>query len=422
MKKGITIAVLLFIVVALADAGNDLTLTYSQLKGSRVIRTLVNTDKIAYGFDIRQARNGTFTLEAPPFLTGIIDGRIRIGEIRDSGLFTLMINPMDNSIHRHGFNEGGNFKDISNPTLDPHMSGVAFSSEQIDIVSIGPVFNPQSPLGFGVIVGSVNAFAGILLATQNERTLASVAQKYQVNWEQLGTGRRMIFSILGASAVAKTGFCTLDGQLFVQNAWDLYLGGGTTSGWDVKASADLISISVSRKLGGTGVKLKRLSDDESPMDSIRLGVKISEGKDCGTCMKLQYGSDTYSIPVYGGNSQKRELSLAVTASYGIFCIKADNRILYDIDRGKSASTDYVISFEDKGMNIQAGFTLNRPYGQMPVAVDGELKVTAPHATLTITAEKTTLEMSWEKTIDDMTFKATVNQDRLITASLKFTAL
>ena len=100
MKKRTAISVLLLIVVVLAHAGNDLTLTYSQLKNSRVIRTMVNTDRVAYGFSVRQDRSGTFTLEAPPFLTGNFDGRIRIGEIRDSGLFTMMINPMDNSIRR----------------------------------------------------------------------------------------------------------------------------------------------------------------------------------------------------------------------------------------------------------------------------------------------------------------------------------
>ena len=422
MKKRITVSVLLLTVVVLAHAGNDLTLTYSQLRNSRVIRTLVNTDQIAYGFSVRQDRSGTFTLEAPPFLTGNFDGRIRIGEIRDSGLFTLMLSPMDNSIRRHGFNKGGNFQDISSPTYNPRMSGIVFSFEHMDLISLSPVFNPQSPLGFGAIIGNSNAFAGVLLASRNERTMASAARKYQVNWEQLGTGHRMIFSILGVSARADTGFCTLDGQLFVRNAWDRYLGGGTTSGWDLLVSTDLISASVSRKLGGTGVKLKRLSDDESPMDSIRLNVEISSEDDPATSLKLQYASDTYSVPVYGGNSQKKELSLAVTASYRIFSIKSDNRILYDIDRGKIASTDYTISLEHNEMEIRAGFTLNRPDGQSPVAVNGELKVSAPHATLKITGGKTTLEMSWEKTIDDMTFKATVNQDRLITASLKFTAL
>lgn len=422
MKKRTTISVLLFIVVVLAHAGNDLTLTYSQLKNSRVIRTLVNTDRIAYGFSVRQDRSGTFTLEAPPFLTGNFDAVIRIGEIRDSGLFTLMLSPMDNSNRRHGFNKGGNFQNISSPTYNPRMSGIVFSFEHMDLISLSPVFNPQSPLGFGAIAGNHNAFAGILLASQNERTMASAARKYQVNWEQLGTGRRMVFSILGVSARAETGFCTLDGQLFIQNAWDRYLGGGTTSGWDLEVSTDLIAASASRKLGGTGVKLKRLSDDENPMDSVRIGVEISSGKDSGTGFRLQYCSDTYNVPVYGGSSQKRELSLAMTAYYGIFSIKADNRILYDTDRGKTASTDYIISLDDKEMTVQAGFTLNRPDGQAPVAVDGELKVSAPHATLVVTGGKTTLEMSWEKTMDDMTFKATVNQDRLITATLKFSGL
>lgn len=422
MKKRITITILLLFGVALAHAGNDLTLSYTQLKNSRVIRALVDTDEVVYSFSVRQDRGGSFSLEAPPFLTADIDGMIRIGELRDSGLFTLMLSPMEHGIHRHGFNKGGNFQNISSPTLRPRMSGIVFSFDHIDFISLSPVFNPQSPLGFGIIAGNRNAFAGFLVAGQNERTLASAARKYQVNWEQLGTGRRMVFSIAGVSARAETESWSIDGQLFVQNAWDRYLGGGTTAGWDLEASSDLISISGSRKLGGTGVKLKRLTDDESPMDSLRVDVDISSEGNPAAGLRLQYESDTYSVPIYGGNSQKRELSFAVSARYGAFSIGSDNRILYDTDRGKIACTDYAISFEHNEMKIQADFTLNRPDGLPPKAVDGKIRISAPHARLTVTGGKTTLEMSWERTVDGITFKASVNQDRLFTASLRFTGL
>ena len=422
MKKRITISVLLLVGVVLAHAGNDLTLSYTKLKNSRVIRALVDTDEVVYSFSVRQDRDGSFSLEAPPFLTAETDDMIRIGEIRDSGLFTLMLSPMEHGIRRHGFNKGGNFQKINSPTLRPRMSGIIFSFEHIDLISLSPVFNPQSPLGFGVLAGNRNVFLGFLISGQNEMTLASAARKYQVNWAHLGTGRRMVFSIAGVSARAETQSWSIDGQLFVQNAWDRYLGGGTTTGWDVEAVSDLISISGSRKIGGTGVKLKRLTDDESPMDSLRLEADISSGGNLPAKLKLQYRSDTFAVPVYGGNSQKRELGFAVTAGYGAFSISSDNRILYDTDRGKIACTDYGISFEHNGMKIQADFTLNRPDGLPPKAVDGEIRISAPHAKLSITGGKTTLEMSWERTVDDITFRASVNQDRLFTASLRFTGL
>lgn len=422
MKKQIALSVLLLIGIALAHAGNDLTLTYSQLRNSRVIRTTVNTDSIAYSFSVRQDRSGTFTLEAPPFLTADMDGRIRIGEIRDAGLFTLMISPMDNSAHSLGFNIGKNFQNISSPTSKPRMSGIVFSLDHIDLISLSPVFNPQSPLGFGVIAGNRNAFAGILLASQNEKNTASAAQKYQVNWEQLGTGRKMIFSLIGVAAETEICSFIIKGQLFVRNAWDLYLGGGTTCGWEIQADSDSVTLSGARKLGGTGVKLKRLTDDDSPMESLRLDAVISSCDKGKASMAIYYRSDTYRIPIYGGNSQKREMSYGVTVSFGAFSLKAENRMLYDIDRGKTASTDYSISMKETDLEILATFRLNRPDGQSPTAVDGELRITTPHAKLVVTGQKTTLQMIWERTVDDITFKASIDQDRLVTASLKLSGL
>ncbi len=420
MKK-LIIPVFLFIVTVLAHAGNDLTLTYSQLKNSRVVRALLDTDSVVYSFTVRQDRSGLFSLEAPPFLVADFDGRIRIGELKDSGLFTLMLNPMTDSDFRNGFRSGGNFQKIEHPSVNPRMSGIVFSTDNADIITLSPVFNPRSPLGFGIIAGTRNAFVGFLTAGQNDRTLASDAVGFQVDWQQLGTGRHMLFTLLGTSAQGRIGAFTADGQIFIQNAWDFHLGGGTTTGWKISLASADVKLKASGKLGGTGVKLKSLSDDDAPMDSLRLEASLSSADD-KVGLDVKYSSDTYRVPVYGGSSQKRDITLSIGVKYGLFTLKAVSTTLYETDRGKTSSTDYLLSMEKDGFRIQAGFSLKRPAGGIPEPTDGEIRVSTPHAVLDIGPGGTELEMDWEFDLDGAVFKASVDQDRLVSASLKFSGI
>ena len=422
MKRLILIPFLLLIVLFLAATSNDLTLTYRQLKNSRVIHALLNTENISYCFSVRQDRNGMFSIEAPPFFTADFDGMIRVGELKDSGLFTLMISPMDHGNRSTHFIKGKNLQNIRSPSINPRLSGIAFSFDNLDLITLSPVFNPSSPLGFGAIAGNSNAFAGILLASQNNKTIDSATEKYQVNWKQLGIGRRMLFTLLGANAEANILSFTVEGQAFIQSAWDMYLGGGITSGWEIKASSDALEIKASRRIGGTGVKLKQLSDDESPADSVRLSAEILSITDTKTGLSVSYDSDTYSSPIYGGKSQRREISFALEVSKGPFSLQADNRTLYDVDRGKIESTRYLLSLDKDDVLIQAEFTLSRPDGLPIKAEDGRLRIRTENASLSVTKSKTELELSWEHTENGVTFRASINQDRLVTASLKFTGL
>jgi len=422
MKKPLLIPAFLFFVTVLVHAGNDLTLTYSQLKDSRVVRAFVNTDSVAYGFTVRQDKAGLFSLEAPPFLVADFDGRIRIGEIKDSGLFSLMLSPMSDSDYRNGFRTGGNFRNIEHPSVRPRMSGIVFSFPNADIITLSPVFNPQSPLGFGVIAGTRNAFAGFLTAGQNDKTIASVTGRFQINWQQLGTGRHMLFTLLGTGAQAAVGPFTADGQIFIRNAWDLYLGGGTTTGWEISLTSDNVELKASGKLGGTGVKLKSLSDDDVPMDSLRLEAGLSSVEKSGPELDVRYSSDIYSVPVYGGSSQKRDVAFAITVKYRLFTIKAVSRTKYEVDRGKTSSTDYLVSMEKDDFRIQVGFTLNRPSDGIPRPAAAEMTVDTPRAVLSINSETTKLEMNWEMDFDGVVFKASMDQDRLVSASLKFTGI
>ena len=422
MRRKTTITILLLAVAFMAAASGDLTITYRQLKGSRVMNALLNTESIAYCISVRQDGDGRFSIEAPPFLTVDFDGRIKIGELKDTGLFTLMISPMDHGNRSSRFIRGKNLQDIRSPSMKPRLSGIAFSFDNLDLITLSPVFNPASPLGFGAIGGFSNAFAGIMLASQNEMTISSATEKYQVNWKQLGVGRRMVFALMGANAEASLLSFSVEGQAFIQGAWDMYLGGGITAGWEIKARSDSLDLNASRRLGGTGIKLKQLSDDDSPMDSMRLSARILSLQDKETGIGLVYESDTYRTPVYGGESQRRQLRYNIELIYGNLSLQADNRTSFDSDKGKIESTRYLLSLNRDDFKIQAEFTLKRPDKSTLSAENGRLRFTTQNAALSVSAAKTELEFSWEHTEKGVTFRAAINQDRLVTASLRFSGL
>ncbi|MBQ9810262.1 MAG: hypothetical protein IJM52_03815, partial [Spirochaetales bacterium] len=66
MRRKTTITILLLAVAFMAAASGDLTITYRQLKGSRVMNALLNTESIAYCISVRQDGDGRFSIEAPP--------------------------------------------------------------------------------------------------------------------------------------------------------------------------------------------------------------------------------------------------------------------------------------------------------------------------------------------------------------------
>ena len=170
------------------------------------------------------------------------------------------------------------------------------------------------------------------------------------------------------------------------------------------------------------MKLKTLSDDDVPMDSLRLEADLSsEGKN-GPELDVAYSSDIYSVPVYGGNSQKRDVSCSITVKYRLFTVRAVSSTRYEADRGKTSSTDYLVSMEKDEFKVRVGFTLNRPSDGGPQAAAAELVVETPRAVLDMTQKSTKLEMNWEMDFDGVVFKASVDQDRLVSASLRFTGI
>lgn len=402
-----------------ASGENNLLLTYSQRVRSRNLEVRLNTESIAYDMTVRQNSDGSFTLLSPPFLTAEFGHRIRIGELKDSRLLSLMLDPMSSSLDYSGFKAGSNFLHITSPSINPVLSGIALSLEHLDVFTFSPVMNPKSPSGFGLIAGNRNVFAGVLCATQNRMVVKASTPALQVNWRQLGIGKNMLFSIIGASSESDVFGAEIKSTIFLQNAFDVLLGGGTTIGWSLAVRTNLADISLSGKTGGFGVKLKRLTDDLSPKESFGASISCS---DQIIGLEVEYRSDTYEVPVYGGSSQKRTISYQIGTSWRKNSLKVSNVTSFDLDRGKVQSTDYLLSIEEFGARIEASFTLNRPLGLPSFASGGKLTLTTEHAQLEASPGKVLLEMDWKVKREDYEIGFSIDQDRCITARLSFKGL
>jgi len=307
--------------------------------------------------------------------------------------------------------------------MKPTLSGLALCFDNLDLISLSPVFNPDSPYGFGLIGGSEHFFAGFVLATQNERMLSTATERYQVNWRQLGIGQHMGFSILGAGADSEVfDDLSLSGTVFLQNAWDLDLGGGSTLGWNLEAKVPGITIELGRKLGGYGVKLKRLADSEYPMDSFSLLTKFICSEEPKLFIEMQYGSDTYETPVYGGESQRRELEYCVGATYGDCSVSARSTTKFDADRGKLSQTVYLLSAKAFDSKLVLEIPVFRPIRQQSYIADVHFSMDTEHAVLKLEGGRTSLQFNWEYLMDGCTMRFAIDQDRLVTASMRFIGL
>lgn len=425
MKKLIStlfFMLLLLIVIPASERDSNLVLTYNQKTRSKDLDVRLNTDNIVYRMTIRQNNDGSFTLLSPQFLVAEFENTLRIGELKDARLLSLMLDPMSARLDYSGFKKGSSFSNITTPALTPRLSGLALSFENVDFYAFTPVLNSKSPSGFGFIAGKSNVFAGILCATQNRILVKASAPELQVNWRQLGIGRNMLFSVIGASSDSELFGAELRSTIFLQNAFDALLGGGTTLGWSIEAKTDRATVSIYRKTGGFGVKLKRLTDDLSPKDSFGAELEARSLSDNELRLEVGYRSDTYEIPIYGGNSQKRELSYNVGASWRKNSLTARNTTSFNLDRGKVQKTEYILTLKEFDVELEASFTLNRPLRAPSYPSGAKLKIDTEYAQLSVSGGKIQLEMNWKLTREDYELGVSIDQDRRITAHLSFKGL
>lgn len=189
-----------------------------------VLGISVQTQNVRYQLEIQKTQDGRFLLKAPPFLEADISNILHIGEIQPQGLFTRLLDPMSGNSASVGFIKGKNFVQNFLPSFNPKLSGFTLSLDNVDVITLGPVLNPISPTGIGVILGNNKAYTAVLAATQNNVLTQGYIQSFQVNWKELGYGEHMYFTLLGASSNSELGPITIKSGAFIQGAYDTKLG------------------------------------------------------------------------------------------------------------------------------------------------------------------------------------------------------
>ena len=416
MRRTIIISAFLFFLLPSLKAEDTLEISYGMLKRSRFIETLISRDGISYKMTVRQDFEGRLGIESPPFLVADINDTLKIGELQDNRILSAMLVPYSDVDLFDGFVRGKNLKDIEKLSKDPSMSGIAVTLEHLDIISLNPMFNPESPSGSGVIAGNSNAFAGILYAGRNEIVLKDGISSYQVDWRRTGFGRSMIFWIVGAADKTVFHGIEIESSAFVQSSWDRLLGGGTTTVWRLSAEGTKFGLNASRGLGGIGPWLKSLGETRSPMEELGTGAVF---KDSSISLEARYISSTFDKPVYGGRSQVRKIELRTSVRIGKLKIEANHSTSFERDFAKVQKTEYRITADAADVKLEMNLDLNREVVRQPSLSGFSVQMDLRHGKLRIKENKTQLELTLERKLDGLVLKIGMDQDRMVKASLSF---
>ena len=411
MKRKILISAFFVITLLPVFGRTSLEVTYRTLKRSKTVEALVNSDSVAMKLVLRQTQDGYFTFESPPFLVMDIDNLVHIGELKDARILSVMLDPFSEEDLEDGFVSGRNLKKVTDPAISPQFSGLAITMPHVDIIAFNPVFNRNSPLAFSVVAGTDKVFAGIMHASHN----TDVSHSFQTDWRRMGNGKNMVFSIVGTSAETRLPNLNLKSFIFVQNAWDRLLGGGTTTKWSLEAQSEKIDAGLSRILGGIGPKLKNSDETLNPEDAFDAELTLKDGD---LALNLAYRSSLYEKPVYGGRSQMRLLELETSFESKNAKLQANHSTSYEKDFGKISKTDYIVTVKAKDAKFKAQMTLLRPSTEKCIITDPSVEITFPSAKLGIKDGKTKMELSLERSFDDMKLKISIDQDRMLTASFR----
>ena len=418
MKKLLFISAFLFAALAAplcSDAGN-ISLTWQGNSRTEYIEVRLQSSSVLYSLRIRQQEDGRFVIQAPPFPVVDMDGRLRLGELRPAGTLALMLDPFSGS--------GGSpsFRKISDPSFHPSLSGLSFSLGGSEIFSFSPVFNPESPSGFGAAGTYGDFFAGFLYASQNPLRAASYRQPYQISWSRSGLGRHTLYTAAGFDTRFSLPRLDVRAMAFLRTSRDPYFGGGSTTGWLVEIRHEKAAASVSRRMGDRGSDIRSVAQTDNPSDEF--SFTLSSPSTSAISMSAAYTSTLYGQPVYGGESQRRTIVFETRFRFGSSSLKASHSTVFEIDRAKVSSTDYSLTVKDgkllPDIELDANLLVNR--GSFGVSVSGSLTLRTPGAVLKMKDGKTSLEISWEKIRDNCTLRISMDQDRIIRARLTFSGI
>lgn len=362
--------------------------------------------------------NNQFIVKTPPFVCLNFSTFVLAGELNTKGLLSLMIDPFSSSFSYKGFNKGSNVALPDNPALKPKLSGITISGENIDIIALNSILNPSSPNGFGVILGDEKSYAAFLTASQNNILIHNNTPNLQLNWKHLGYGKHMFFSLAGSTFSMTIGSLIIKGMFFLQNAWDIYLGGGSSTGIGLKIKAPNATIEVDHRLGGVGVKLKDLYESENPTNRLTLDCNFGANK-ANYKIDCRYSQTTFALPSYGGESQEMKIEFRTGFSLKDFHVTCTNTTHYETDKGKSSFSFFEASYKLNSVKIEFSSTLNRPIDEDCFLSGTTVSISNKNATLSIKGEKTLLQYNFEfQFLQKATAKVTIDQDRAISTTIR----
>ena len=419
MKRRIltaTIIAAMAIATQQAVAGSLVEVELAKASGSKTPNTLtLKTDVgvVRTFLEITQDESKRIELKAPPFASIDVSGVLYVGELAAKGLFALMLDPFNGPIPYKGFGKNGNISIPSNLSLAPKLSGMALCAENLDVVALNPVFNPNSTLGFGFVLGNERAFVSFLTAAQNSVLMLKTAPKLQVDWKYLGYGRHMFFSMVGTSFKGNVSSLGVEGSFFLQNAWDLLLGGGTSVGMGAKLELGDMKVEFDRRLGGVGVKLKALDGEPNPIEALSISCSLGRSFTLG----CSYSRTSFAPPLYGGFSQEHLMEFGVSFKYEGFSISCMNRTHYETDRGKSPYSIIEVSWKYMDAKLKLSTRMERPLDGKPNLNESLFSLLDSHAELKVADGK--VSMKFKSTIlQNPPYRLEMTIDQKRTVSLK----
>ncbi len=414
-----TIIAAMAIATQQAMAGNHVEAKLTKASGSKTPNVLIlkaDVGEVRTFLEISQDEDKRIVLKAPPFASMDISDMLLVGELTTKGLLSLTLDPFNGPIPYKGFEKNGNVSIPSNLSLSPTLSGMAFCMENLDIVALNPVFNPDSPMGLGFVIGNERAFASVLTASQNNVLILRTVPRLQVDWKHLGYGRHMFFSMVGTSFKGNVSSLGIEGSFFLQNAWDRYLGGGTNVGMGMKLGFCDMTVELERHLGGIGVKLKALDGKPNPVEDISISCSLGRSFTMG----CSYSRTSFAPPLYGGLSQEHLVEFGVSFKHEGFSISCTNCTHYETDRGKSPYSIIEASWKIVDAKLKFSTRLERPLDEEPGFNESSFSFSDSCAQLKASNGKVTLKFKFT-VIHEMPYdlEMTIDQDRVVSFKLSF---
>ena len=311
-----------------------------------------------------------------------------------------------------GYIKGTNVSKNFIPSLNPKLSGFDLVGENLELISLSPLLNPNSPTGIGAILGSENAYLALMTASQNNILIQKSLTSYQVNWKELGYGQHMFFFLVGANATARLGQIELDSGAFLQGAFDTKLGGGNTTAVALEVKIAFAKIKYERKLGGVGVKLKNLETKANPQ------IKTSFKFELGERLFGEHKIITYSKPIYGGNSQVRTTSYTVGFKTKYFTLTTENSTDYEKDKGKVSYTTLTVKSSLKEKTFELSTQVYRPSTGACELHNTSFELEDEHCTFELKNQKIKLKLAWTIPISNAKLELSINQNRILSAKLE----